>query len=79
MKLMNQNFESAKRILEINIQHPLLQNLVAMQSQGAEKERIQMFVNQLYEGALLLDGNLTSATDFVSRMTQFMVESSGEN
>ncbi len=78
MKLMNQNFESAKRILEINIQHPLLQNLVAMQSQGAEKERIRMFVNQLYEGALLLDGNLTSATDFVSRMTQFMVEASGE-
>ena len=36
--------------------------------------RIEKVIHQLYEGALLIDGNLNHTTDYVARMTELMVK-----
>ncbi len=45
-----------------------------MQSDDADTELIEKVIEQLYEGALLIDGNLNHTTDYVSRMTDLMVK-----
>jgi molecular chaperone HtpG len=76
MKMMNPDMETSKKILELNLSHPLLKNIAAMKEKDGDNTRVEKFVQQIYEGAVLLDGNLTSPTDFVTRMTQFMVDAS---
>ena len=74
MKLMNQDYAGARKILEINTAHPLLKNLSALLKADGDDARIEQAVLQLYEGALLIDGNLTTPAAFVARMTELMVD-----
>ena len=72
MKMMNKDYVGAKKILEVNLAHPLLKNLWAIYEKDAKSPLLQTIVRQLYEGALLLEGNLATPTDFVGRMTSIM-------
>ncbi len=72
MKMMNKDYVGAKKILEVNLAHPLLKNLWAIYEKDAKSPLLQTIVHQLYEGALLLEGNLATPTDFVGRMTSIM-------
>lgn len=75
MKSMNPEYEGAKKVLEINVQHPLMKNILTLQSSSENQdELIQQTVEQIYEGALLLDGNLLEPSAFVSRMTHILVD-----
>ena len=74
MKMMDQNFVSASKILEVNPGHPLIKNLSRMVDTQEEIDLIDKVIFQLFEGALLLDGNLNQTSDYVSRMTDLMVK-----
>lgn len=74
MKMMNQDYTASKKILEINLSHPLIKNLGKRILADASDIILRNSILQVYEGALLLEGDLTSPTDFVSRMTELMVE-----
>jgi len=60
MKMMQQEMPAAKKILEVNPSHPIIRNLSGM------------MIGQLYEGALLLEGDLASTTGFVQRMNELI-------
>ena len=74
MKAMNKDFEGTKKVLELNVGHPLMKNILALKTQGGDEKRIEAVVAQIYEGALLLDGTLEEPSGFVERMTRFMVD-----
>lgn len=74
MKMMDQNFVSGSKILEVNPGHPLIKNLSRMVDSQDEVDLIDKVIYQLFEGALLLDGNLNQTSDYVTRMTDLMVK-----
>lgn len=74
MRMMDPSMDTnPKRILEINPSHPLIRNLSRQLSEG-KKEWVELMTRQLYEGALLLQGDLKSPGEFVKRMTKMMEE-----
>ena len=72
MKMMNQEIPATKKILEINPAHPLIKNLAQIHEKKGDEPLLKSCVLQVYEGALLIDGNMESPTDFVARMTEIM-------
>ncbi len=73
MKMMDENFEGAKKVLEINLEHPLIANLISLQASPDNDRLIDSTILQLLEGAQLADGSLTSPREFVRRMTELMI------
>ena len=75
MKSMNPDYEGAKKVLEINIDHPLMKNILSLKSSAESQDSlIHEAIEQIYEGALLLDGNLSEPSAFVTRMVRFLVD-----
>ena len=72
MKMMNQDIPGSKKILEINPSHPLIKNLAHIHDNKAGESILKSCVLQVHEGALLIDGNMDSPTEFVARMTEIM-------
>jgi molecular chaperone HtpG len=79
MQMLDQNFTSSKRILEVNMSHPLIKNLAKRNIADSSDPMLRNSVMQLYESALLLEGYLKSPNDFVQRMTTFMQEATKVN
>jgi len=74
MKMMNKEYSGSKKILEVNLSHPLIKNLGAKIIGDDKSSVLRQSVLQLYEGALLLEGDLGNPNEFISRMTELMVE-----
>lgn len=72
MRMMNKEYTGAKKILEINTAHPLVKNLSRLNMASSTDPMLRSCIIQLYEGAALVEGNLESPTEFVSRMTEIM-------
>jgi len=72
LKMMNKDSASAKKILEVNPSHPIIRNLASLSMLNEHDPMIRTVAEQLYEGALLLEGNLDSSVDFVSRMNELI-------
>jgi molecular chaperone HtpG len=77
MRMMDESFTGAKKVLEINLEHPLISNLVSLQQDESKTELVDKSILQLFEGSQLLEGVLESPSDFVERMTRIMVEATG--
>ena len=74
MQMMNKDYAGSKKILEINLSHPLIKNLGKRLIADDTDSVLRSSIMQLYEGALLIEGSLTSPNEYVSRMTELMVE-----
>jgi molecular chaperone HtpG len=72
MRMMQKDMPSAKKVLEVNISHPIIRNLSEMVSDRDQESLVRSAIMQLYESALLLEGDLESVTEFVSRMNGFI-------
>ncbi|MBR9977526.1 MAG: molecular chaperone HtpG [Bacteroidetes bacterium] len=72
MKMMDSNFAAGKKILEINLRHPLVRNLAHINSEDHESPVLREAIEQMYEGALLVEDNLSDPVDFVRRSMDFM-------
>ncbi|MDT8446450.1 MAG: molecular chaperone HtpG [bacterium] len=72
MKMMDQNFQGSKRVMEINLSHRLIQNLAQILEKDAADSLIDDVIVQLYEGAALLEGNLENPTEMVPRANRLM-------
>ncbi len=69
MKMMQQGGPASRKIIEVNTSHPIIRNLAGKYAVGLKEDPIvQAAVIQLYEGALLLEGDLETPADYVSRM-----------
>ncbi len=72
MKMMHKEYKGTKKILEINIDHPLIRNLSKLAMLDNKNPLIKKCIRQLYAGALFVEGENPSPTDFVRRMTEIM-------
>jgi molecular chaperone HtpG len=75
MKMMNKDAAASpasKKVLEINMEHPLIKNLSRLYLGDTNNPIIRTCIMQLYEGALFADGELPPTTDFLKRMTDIM-------
>lgn len=73
MKMMNQEVKPQKKILEINPSHPLIKNLSRLNLGNSQDPLLRQSIMQIYESALLIDGNLENPTEFVSRMVEILI------
>ena len=55
-RLLNQEFEVPKKVLELNRGHPLIQNLTNLVINRPEEPIINLAIEQLYENGLLVEG-----------------------
>ncbi|MBI4650467.1 molecular chaperone HtpG [Candidatus Desantisbacteria bacterium] len=72
MKMMNKGSVDSKKILEVNLSHPLIRNLSKIYIADSNSPLLKKCIFQLYDGALFLDGTLPSSSDFIKRMTELM-------
>ena len=72
MKMMNQKVTPQKKILEINPRHQLIKNLSRLNIGNSHDPILRESILQLYESALLIDGNLANPSEFIQRMTSLM-------
>jgi len=73
MRLMDESYAGSKKVLEINPNHALIRNLSVLRQDAAQSDLVEKAINQIYDGALLIEGMLESPNDFVDRMTALMV------
>ncbi|NNE47422.1 MAG: molecular chaperone HtpG, partial [Rhodothermales bacterium] len=73
LRMIDRDYVSGSRILEINASHDLVVSLARV-LEKRDMDRFKKIGMQIFEGTLLLDGNLDAPADFVQRMTDFMVE-----
>lgn len=74
MRYMDKDFTGSKKILEINTHHPLIKNLSRLNMGDSKDPMLRTCILQLYEGAVLLNDNLESPTEFIRRMNEIMLE-----
>ena len=72
MKYMDTSFTGSKKILEINTRHPLIKNLSRINMADSKDPLLRKCIMQLYEGALIINENLQSPSEFVQRMNEIM-------
>jgi len=72
MMMMDKNFTSTKKTMEINTNHNLIKNITKIYMEEGNSLKLRDAVNQIYDGASLLDGNLQSPNEFLKRMYEFM-------
>jgi molecular chaperone HtpG len=74
MQMMDKSYSGSKRILEINLSHPLIKNLSVLNIENQNSDLISKTIDQIYEGALLIEGQLKNLTEFVNRMNELMTQ-----
>jgi molecular chaperone HtpG len=76
MRMMNKDMEIPKKIFELNRDHKLIRNLLKVFKVNRNDEYITNVVEELFESALLLEGDLTDPHRLVSRINQMLEQSS---
>jgi molecular chaperone HtpG len=68
-RLLNRDFETPKKILELNPRHPLL---VSLNNLDTEQSLSQIIIEQIYEDALLIEGLHPDPASMISRIQKLM-------
>ncbi len=76
MKMMDRKFEGEKRNLEVNMGHPIIQNLSEILQKDKKHPFLKDSVEQLYENSLLIEGLLENPSQVLSRFQKFMESAS---
>lgn len=78
LKMSNQEmaFPAQKRLMEVNKDHKLVRNLLRVFKKDAKDTFITDTTEQLYESALLLEGNLDDPHKLVNRLNKMLTEAS---
>jgi len=71
-RILGQEFEVPKRILEINSRQPIIVNLAHLVSEEPQAEVIDAAIEQLFENQLLMEGLHPNPTDMIPRIQQLM-------
>ena len=72
MQMLDQNYQTSRKILEVNMSHPIIKNLAKRYIADSADPMLRKSIMQLYDSALLLEGYLKKPSDFVERMNEFM-------
>jgi molecular chaperone HtpG len=77
MKMIDQNTEESKRILELNASHPVVKNLNVLAQREAGSERVKQWSELLLDQALLVEGVVQEPAKLVRRIQDLLTEVSG--
>jgi molecular chaperone HtpG len=73
-RMLDQDFEVPKRILEINRAHPIVANLARLVAEDVANDVIDPAIEQLFENQLLMEGLHPNPTDMITRIHQLLQE-----
>lgn len=78
LKMSNQGMSlpAQKRLMEVNKDHTLIRNILNVFKKNAKDQFIVDTTEQLYESALLLEGNLDDPHKLVNRLNKMLTEAS---
>ena len=76
MKMMDQKFKGEKRNLEVNMSHPIIQNLSEILQKNKKHPFLIDSVEQLYDNSLLVEGLLENPVQILSRYQKFIKSAS---
>jgi molecular chaperone HtpG len=78
LKMSNQGMAMPpqKRLMEINKDHKLIKNLMNVFKKNESDQFIADTTEQLYESALLLEGNLEDPHKLVNRLNKMLTDAS---
>lgn len=71
-RLMEQDYEVPKKILELNRRHSMVANLAHMVAADAESALVDAAIEQLFDNALLLEGLHPNPADMAARIQMLM-------
>ena len=74
MKMMNQDFQTSKRQLEINLNHPINRHLSELVQKNKSNNFLKDAVDQLFKNALMIEGLLENPVEILPQINQFMEE-----
>jgi molecular chaperone HtpG len=74
MKAMGQEVPQSKRILEINAEHPILQNMNARYEKDAKDPELEEWARLLFEQALIAEGQMVPDPLAYSKRVNSMLE-----
>lgn len=72
MKMVNEEYQISKRNLEVNLKHPILQNLAKLAEKNPKSEFFGQAVEQLFRSAMLVEGLLDNPTELLPDLYDFM-------
>jgi molecular chaperone HtpG len=78
LKMSNQGIDmpAQKRLMEINKDHKLIRNLLHVFKNNSKDQFIVDTTEQLFESALLLEGNLDDPHKLVNRLNKMLTDAS---
>jgi len=71
-RLLGQETETPKRVMEINRRHPIVRRLAEMVAANADDALVAACIDQLYESALLIEGLHPDPASMLPRIQQIM-------
>ncbi len=71
-RLVEQDYEAAPRILELNPRHPLVRGLAERIAHRADDQLVDLIIEQLYDNLLLLEGLHTRPAAMVPRLQRLL-------
>ena len=71
-RLLNEEFQVPKKIMEVNLRHVLIRNLSALIERAPQDALIDQCIEQLYENDLLIEGIHPNPAGMISRIQAFM-------
>lgn len=77
MRMMNKDESAPEKIMELNPDHALTRNLIAIYGADPKDPFIAQATEQLYESALLLEGYLSDPHKMVGRINSILEQASG--
>ncbi len=77
LQIVSKDTSIPQKVLEINKDHRLIRNLLAIHKASPEDDYLATVVEQLYESSLLLEGYLKDPHAMVSRIQDLLNKSSG--
>jgi len=79
LKMANQKTDSSKRILEINPNHPIMENILKRYEENRSNPKIQEWASVIFDQALLAEGSaLREPQEFVRRINGLLQEVSAQ-
>jgi molecular chaperone HtpG len=80
LRAQGQKVPKAPRILEVNLEHPLLKNLQRLEEGSPGSEKVQEWMQLIYDQALLAEGSpLEDPTVFAKRLTKLFTTASAHD
>ena len=71
-RLLQEDYEVPKRILEVNRNHPLIADLAQLTADKPDSELVNLTIEQLYESALVQEGLHPNPAEMLPRIQQLM-------